>query len=101
MLGAARSTNLMSVPAGHRILSAAQRVGPGRTEVKKVPPLPIYRQPAGRPLPGAQCLAALCETSLPPALSYLCRYDAYITVRTISLVQNVPRGTLVSYPGAA
>src|SRR5439155_8402657 len=65
------------------------------------PPLPIYRQPARKPLPGAQCLAALCETSLPPALSCLYRYDTYITIRTISLVQNVPRGTLVSYPGAA
>src|SRR5438876_4932600 len=66
--------------------------GPSRTEVKTVPPLPIYRQPARKPLPGTQCLAGLCETPLPPAISCLYRYDAYIIVRTQSLVQNVPRG---------
>src|SRR5207247_4276310 len=34
------------------------------------------------------------EASLSPALSCLYGYDTYITVRTTSPVQNVPRGTL-------
>src|SRR5207237_10699434 len=34
------------------------------------------------------------EASLSPALACLYGYDTYITVRTTSLVQNVPRGTL-------
>jgi hypothetical protein len=68
-------------------------------EVKTVPPLPIYRHPAAGvafALIQAMVLGSSrdAEASLSPALSCLYRFDTYITVRTTSLVQNVPRGTL-------
>jgi hypothetical protein len=99
MLGAARSINLISVPAVHLILVRRAKDAIYQSRGEDGPTSADISAPRGRvafALIQAMVLGSPrdAEPSLSPALSCLYGYDTYITVRTTSLVQNVPRGTL-------